>query len=256
LIDVDTQEEREVVSEMTDSKGRRWRLVHSRVLGSSGDLFIAEKTAAGWGTPVFVGVTTRDAWTQKAPKEFRGVPIEKFVETEWIKMLPDDAALRKDSDSDGLTDVVEKRYGTHPNLRDTDKDGLLDSVDPCPNAAPRALGDKEKIISACVEARFFAADWGVPTMIAVDGVAPFEMYGYPRVMFWRTADYKGELPQMYNTGVNTLGFEAIKLSADGKSASTLISRYSGGLNGDGIEVSLVKVGDEWLVTSMRMRYVS
>jgi hypothetical protein len=39
-------------------------------------------------------------------------------------------------------------------------------------------------------------------------------------------------------------------------ARTVISRYSGGLNGDGIEVTLTKVGDEWFATDLQMRYVS
>ena len=256
LIDVSELEERMLLSEKQDAKGRTWRLFHSGVLGSYGDLFIVVREATGWGTPLFVGVSTQDAWTHEAPKEFRGVPIGEFVETEWIKVLPDDPSLRKDSDSDGLTDIVEKRYGTHPNLRDSDKDGLFDAVDPCPNAAPRTLGDKEKIIAACVEARFFAADWGVPTMISVDGTEPFEMYGYPRALFWETDSYNGELPKMYNTGVNMLNLRPIRIAPDGRSATTLISRYSGGLNGDGIGVSLIKIGDEWVVTKMQMEYVS
>jgi hypothetical protein len=33
--------------------------------------------------------------------------------------------------------------------------------------------------------------------------------------------------------------------ARSKTARTVISRYSGGLNGDGMEVTLKKVGDEW-----------
>ncbi len=36
----------------------------------------------------------------------------------------------------------------------------------------------------------------------------------------------------------------------------MISRYSGGLNGEGVEVVLRRVGDEWFVTDLITRYVS
>ncbi len=257
-------EEDEVVSEKSDAAGRTWRLFHSGVLGSHGDLFIAEKRSGGWDKPVFVGVYTRDTWSEKAPTEFRGVAIKEFLESAWVKLLPDDAAIRKDADGDGLTDLAEKRLGTNVSDADTDHDGLGDAVDPCPNAAPRELGDKEKIIAACVEARFFCQDWETPAVIDVEGLAPFEMYGYQQPLLWSVKGYSGELPRMYNTGMNSIGFSSaareegppIAIGADGTSATTLISRYSGGLNGDGIVAKLIKVGDEWFVVSLKMAYVS
>jgi hypothetical protein len=132
------------------------------------------------------------------------------------------------------------------------------------------VSDREKIIAACVEARFFAEGWGVPAVIEIDGVQPFEMFGYDRPLLWETPDYKGNLPRMYNTGVNTIGFHAagesltedirgkdwLTITGDGKHATTVIRRYSGGLNGDGIEATLVKIGDDWFVTDMEQRYVS
>lgn len=43
------------------------------------------------------------------------------------------AALRPDRDGDGLYDIFERsRFGTDPHRADTDRDGLLDGVDPDP----------------------------------------------------------------------------------------------------------------------------
>ena len=39
------------------------------------------------------------------------------------------------------------------------------------------------------------------------------------------------------------------VSADGRTATTLITRYSGGLNGDGTQATLRKIGDDWLVVT-------
>ena len=260
-IDVAGVPEGYLVSERTDAKGRTWRLFRSGALGSWGDLFISQKTGGSWGVPVFTGIFTRDTWTTKAPTQVNGVPMEEFMESKWIEVLPDDAALRADGDGDGLTDLAEKRLGTDPTRKDTDEDGLGDAVDPCPNAAPRALGDTEKIIEAALEARFFAQGWSSPALVGLDGMVPFEMYGYAGRLLWQTKGYAGDLPNMYNTGMNMLSFRAtsttvVTIAADGKSAYTLISRYSGGLNGDGIGVNLTKVGDEWFVVRMRMEYVS
>jgi len=253
-----------------DAKGRTWRLVSGGVLGNYSDLFLEQKTATGWSKPIFLGFSTNTGMGRQPLPSFRGIPLAKLLATEWIKLFPNDPTLTKDSDKDGLTDLVEKRLGTNPNKTDSDGDGLLDAVDPCPNTAPRVMGDREKIIAACIEAHFYGNDWGVPTMIALEGVKPFELYGYPHPAFWQTPEYKGDLPGCYGNGVNMLSFHAaadnpeedvrgkdwLTLGPDGKTAKTMFSRYSGGLNGEGIEVRLVKVGEDWFVVDMVMRYVS
>lgn len=270
LIDVAGLKGREIVSELKDSHGSTWRLFRSGSLGNYSDLFVSRKEDKGWDKPLFLGVFTERTWSRPAPKDYRGVPSDEFTKSEWINIVPDDPMIRLDTDRDGLTDVAEQRLGTDPKIADTDADGLQDSVDPCPNAAPRPIGDVEKIIAACVEARFFDMGWGVPAMISVEGVKPFELYGYQHPILWQTPDYKGDLPTMYNTGVNMLSFlpyrssfeenaqgkTPVQISADGKSATTLISRYSGGLNGDGTAVRLIKVGEDWLVVSLVTVYVS
>jgi hypothetical protein len=46
--------------------------------------------------------------------------------------------LQRDSDDDGLTDLVEERIFTDPNADDTDGDGLSDAVDAMPQVAGRS----------------------------------------------------------------------------------------------------------------------
>jgi len=47
--------------------------------------------------PCSPGVWTRGAYQQEAPQTFRGIPIADLVATQWIKIFPDDAAIRLDN---------------------------------------------------------------------------------------------------------------------------------------------------------------
>jgi len=257
--------------EAKDAKGRSWILFQSEVLGNESDYFMAEKVGSKLGEAIFLGFYDGSTWGKEPAKMYRKIPMAKLTSTEWIKIFPDDAEVRKDTDADGLTDLVENRLGTNPKEADTDRDGLKDDVDPCPNAAPRPMGDREKIVAAAVAAHFFEIDWRVPAVISVEKVEPFEMTGYPQPLIWTVGDREGNLGSMYGAGVNVISFEPVrrdfsqripkgtdwlKISADGKTANTMISRYSGGLNGEGVEVVLRKVGDDWFVTDLITVYVS
>ncbi len=262
---------RDKPKEGKDAKGRSWILFQSGVLGNYSDYFMAEKVGSKIGEAIFLGFFDESTWNEKPAKMHRNIPVAKLTSTEWIKIFPDDAEVRKDTDSDGQTDLVENRLGTDPKVADTDRDGLRDDVDPCPNAAPKSMSDREKIVAAAVAAQFFEIDWRVPAVISVAKVAPFELAGYPHPLIWTVGRREGHLASMYGAGVNVISFEPVrrdfsqripkdtdwlKISADGKTAHTLISRYSGGLNGEGVEVVLRKVGDEWFVTDLITRFVS
>lgn len=266
-VELDKLDKRKHISAKKDAKGRTWELFRSTILGNFSDLFLIEKRATGWGTPLFTGASTGSTFRNSAPKAFRGIPIAKLVATEWIKLFPEDATIRKDTDGDGLTDLVEVRLGTNPKKADTDGDGLSDAVDPCPTAAPRLLGDTEQIIAACIEACFFGLDWDTPALIAAEGVAPFELYGTQGQAFWSRPAKPDPLNGVYGGGVNLLNFrypgegtppknQLIAFSPDRQSARVIFSRYSGGLNGEGTEVFLKKIDGEWFVVDWQGRWVS
>ena len=260
----------DLITQGTDAKGRSWRLVESGIFGNSSDLFIQEQKGTKWGDAVFLNIYTGRTFGGEIPNNYKGIPMTKLIETEWLNVFTDDPSIRIDSDADGLTDLVEERLGTDPKTADMDGDGLKDSVDPCPNAAPRVLNDKEKIIAACVEAKFFAQSWEVPAIVSVKDIKPFEMLGLDCFLLWQSDGKNNSLGKMYGAGMNRIGFsppmknfedstegkDVIQISPDGKSAETLISRYSGGLNGEGEVVKLIKRGDEWFVIAIEMRFVS
>jgi len=260
----------QIVAVRQDKTGRTWMLFESDVLGNDSDLFIAAKSGKGWDKPVFTGVWTRPTFRGRPMPSFRGIPLAELKAQAWIGMFPDDPAIFLDSDGDGLTDVVEARLGTDPNNRDTDGDGLADAVDPCPNAAPHPLSDVEQIVAASLEARFFESRWSVPAILSVPDIEPFELYGYPNIVVWKTNLAGHPFEGIYGGGVNDIGFQApeedgprddahgpfVEFSDDGMTARTVIRRYSGGLNGDGIEVLLEKIGDQWFVIDLKLSFLS
>jgi hypothetical protein len=58
---------------------------------------------------------------------------EYFEETQFGETDIGESELRRDSDSDGLTDITEQLLLCDPNNSDTDGDGMNDALDPTPN---------------------------------------------------------------------------------------------------------------------------
>jgi hypothetical protein len=58
--------------------------------------------------------------------------------------------LQRDTDGDGLTDLVERRIGTDPYDRDTDRDGIEDAVDSLPQIAAAAGGPPSDPVQSLV----------------------------------------------------------------------------------------------------------
>ncbi len=61
------------------------------------------------------------------------------------------AALRRDSDGDGVTDVEEARLATDPADPDTDHDGLSDGIDPAPLGAEEPKTPEDEVREAAYE---------------------------------------------------------------------------------------------------------
>jgi hypothetical protein len=73
------------------------------------------------------------------------VPTKRQAKDLYIELSLDE--IERDSDGDGLTDILEEKLGTNPNDPDTDHDGLRDDVDPIPQASRTAhpVADSEVV---------------------------------------------------------------------------------------------------------------
>ncbi|WP_309721799.1 PQQ-binding-like beta-propeller repeat protein [Armatimonas sp.] len=260
-IALDKHDKEDVVAMKKDTKGRTWMLFHSAILGNGSDLFIVEKKQEGWSTPLFTGAWTagRGFLNADAPTAFRGIPIEKLEKSEWIKIFPDDPILRKDTDSDGLTNLVEVRLGTDPKKADTDCDGLPDAIDPCPNAAPRSLGDTEQILSACMEAWLFGQQSQGAMVIFNPEVAPFEFHSWLGQLLWRRGKKQDSWKSLADSGADAVSFyhpirshlpkkELVEFSADHQSARIVLHVIPNGcVDTESRIYFLKKIDGEWFV---------
>jgi outer membrane protein assembly factor BamB len=259
-----------LVGEKTDAKGRTWGLLASGVIGSRGDLWLMEKVAGKWANPLFTGVSTEGVsrWAKDKPEpKIGGKTGAELVKADWVAILADNAEIRRDTDGDGLTDLVEKRLETDSQKADTDGDGDSDSLDPWPNAARSAETEEEKVLAAVFEARYFLDPSEGPALVYLPpNMKPFEMPGRAGVSIWATGDGKKwsrPLEQSYEQGVGFVRFQGsrtnpapVRWSQDRQTAYVGISIYYGGLNGTGYEAVVRKFGGEWFVVSLRMTFIS
>ena len=151
--------------------------------------------------------------------------------------------LRKDSDGDGLTDIVEAKFRTDPNNADTDGDGVPDNLDLNPRFASQRT-DKSVIYEAVlndVQIPFwseeeeetilpinatpethYAVDTTGTIMIVTDdpSLQNIQPKSY-RVIILTTKEYENE-PRYFKNDLNDMSFTPL-FKVDGKKDTYLFS---------------------------------
>ncbi|MEA2345228.1 MAG: hypothetical protein QOF63_3397 [Thermoanaerobaculia bacterium] len=137
---------------------------------------------ATWNPPLFTGLRMMQPYEVVIGSTLPmlrddGVRIEvaiKGVEDHRIALDLKWRVLERDSDGDGLTDLMEERVFTDPNSADTDGDGLPDGVDPLPQVAFRqSSGDVSGIIAAAIETYCGSDQTGARTIFVAGDPADF-----------------------------------------------------------------------------------
>jgi len=94
-------------------------------------------------------------------------------------------ALRRDSDSDRLTDIMEERLLTDPNNPDTDGDTLPDFIDPAPLTAKQPSTDADFVRVAALKRLIekSKSDWAAEALrggLIIIGIkTPDEIHDFP-----------------------------------------------------------------------------
>jgi len=239
--------------------GVLWGLFTSRVLGSSSDLWVAKHDGTHWCSPLFTGVDQ-----------------EELGKADWFTKFVGNASLRKDTDGDGWTNLVEQRLGTNPAKPDTDGDGLIDSRDKNPLVAPHPLGEVQQVLAAAFEARFrFIGERNVPCLVQLpEGVEPFELSGWDWIIVTQGARGESPLTKLVGEGIAAVSFWAPSFDLSGGAvrgrertsvilwnqerteAKLELETYYGGLNATGYDIRLRKSGEHWVVIEATMQWIS
>ncbi|MFN3412599.1 MAG: thrombospondin type 3 repeat-containing protein [Thermoanaerobaculum sp.] len=138
---------------------RELLLYFSPYLGGQGDLWLAEIAPRSKEPPKFTGLSLHGEELVPRAYDFRleitrdGFSVYRALEPgldhraargqEVLVGSCEFSELTRDQDGDGLLDIVEKRLRLDPDRRDTDSDGVEDSLDLCPNcgSAPETAED-------------------------------------------------------------------------------------------------------------------
>lgn len=174
----------------------------------------------------------------------------------WMLSL---AAIRRDQDGDGWTDLEEQRLGTNAKMDDSDRDGIPDGRDAAPRYAPSALEPVDQEI-AILQKVFFAGYgiYGSADLLSVAGGSrPFQpwgsrapiLYGLDRSEWIERFGYAGPL----------LSWKVIKLETDQAGVQTATVEYGdfeGAMAAAGYTATLKRYNGDWFVVKTVMNWIS
>jgi hypothetical protein len=171
---------------------------------------------------------------------------------DWLREVAEDRSrlgeFTKDSDADGLPDLVESRYETDPANPDTDGDGVDDGEDGNPlTPGGQVTGDQAEIRQAVFSILFATCDSDSPLYVVPPGeFADQEYRGYQGVVL--------RSPEIKLGRVNVRGIDVEMKSPTSAVAS--ITDYEADEAASGHRAVLEKVHGRWVVVDFRMTWIS
>lgn len=252
----------QLIDKKTGADGTVWGLIACGIAGCVDDLWVVRYDGEHWTSPAFTGVTR-----------------DKIGKSDWLSRFAENAAVRKDSDGDGWTDLLESRFGTDPRRADTDGDGLRDSEDMNPLAAPRQLADNEMVLKAAFEAlNQFDAPAGSPCLMELPkGIKPFEVANWGWVVLQHKPGAASPMDKLRQPGRIYVDYDytsmdfagkrtergkppypgaVILWNADRTEALVQVGLIAGPRAGTGHNIRVRRFGREWVVVDVEMAWIS
>lgn len=222
--------------------GMLWALFRWDKYGAHGEMYWLTSSADGkrWKDPVAIGGFWPEAEAfRDAVRRGKARAYEQGY----------------DGDKDGLTDTEEyilttqvflgdreaKAQSLDPKNPDTDGDGVMDGLDPCPLTPAQKESDDATAIRQAVFEAFFATcnSREIIYMIYEEGAAQQEYYGYPGVVLPATKAVRGR-------NNVTMDFERV---LEGDWAPVLVECSVDLLCSRGYYVTVKKIKGMWVVES-------
>jgi hypothetical protein len=248
-------------------EGTTYALLTASLLGDF-DLFLVSRRAGGeWSRPLLVPVRVYRsidspvlAWSEPGVLTFTFVqrepatpasirssrllaPVRPVVLGQQTHTL-DIAAITRDSDSDGWTDLEEERLTIDPRNPDTDGDGLSDGADPSPNHS--ALADREDDQTAVVREALFVT-FGINrsrSLIHVEpGPTPVQVWGFRGPVIYGVDTERWR--ETHDIGYVLVSWQVIEISVS--TAVVQVRDYEAPLSAASFSVRLSRIGTTWVV---------
>lgn len=254
-----------------DAAGREWGLFTSGIMGNHFDLWVAERVDGKWGNPVFSGVPGSNRFKfhgqGEADPKLNGKSAEQLEKGAWFTEIVGNVSLTLDTDSDGLTNVMEKRLATDPQNADSDGDGKPDGTDAWPLVASRVLSEDEQVMAAVFQAVFQFEERKCPILVMTySATKPFEMAGFGGQAFWIDASknqgYSSPLTEHTSNGTSAAVFNydedresatVVRWDKDHKEATVVLADITTHVSGQLFKVRVRKFGNDWLPVGADIR---
>jgi len=168
------------------------------------------------------------------------------------------AAIRKDTDRDGWTDLEERRLLLNETVTDTDGDGIPDGLDVCPNYATGPFEDSGD--EAAILRKVFFAGYGIygsqGLYIVASGSRPLQLWGsrapvlYTDAGNWRSN--WGGIPPVLSWKVKSMSRD----SAGTDVALVGFGDFEAAMAAAGYTATLRRIEGEWFVVKIVMNWIS
>jgi hypothetical protein len=244
----------DLIAEATDEKGKTWAVFPWSRYGKQ-DIWLTFSTEKdSWSRPILLELPGMPYLVRTSERAF-DKKCQLQIEGDSVTVTCDGSAAKssisrslKDSDSDGLPDIVEGRLLTDPDNPDSDRDGIADGNDSNP-LTPRHEDSNDVVqIRQAVFSVLFATCSSRDAVVVLErgDFAKQEYYGFAGAVLRSAQKRKG----FVNIMCLTVNLESTT------SANASISDWEGPEARSVHEAKLKKIDGKWVVVEFMLTIIS
>jgi hypothetical protein len=242
------------IARTTDSQGKTWAVFPWGRYGQQRMWLTSSEDGETWAQPVALDLPEMPRLVRNSARTFENkcqltIDNDKVIVT--CDGQPYEASIKeslKDSDSDGLPDIVEADLQTDPIVSDTDEDGIADGRDSNPLTPRYSNGSDESEIRQAVFGALFATANSTDAIVIVDRgeFAEQEYEGFAGPVL-RSAQSRAGFVNITNITVTL---------ESPTTASARISDWEGSLAASMHEAKLKKINGKWIIVEFGLTMIS